>query len=241
MHNFTRFLIRFEKHDATALRDIPPDAPPSHVLDALELPPYDGVVVLEAAAANMPSEIYEATLNLFTQGLVPFANHRHLLVIDGGTNTGGSMAMGEARQAGGGSFSLLGICPAHNVAYSGGPDPGDSHWPLNGDHTHFALVNGHNFGDESDLLVGMIRGSHKRGVAIVINGRLDSPLVRYEIPLHARQGNPLIAVRGSGGAADALLDPQSDLFQMMPAGSRITAADVNDPLSLINAVRRIVG
>jgi len=241
MPNFTRFNIRFEDHSATAVRDIPPDVPPAHVFDALDLAAFNGVVVLEVSADSMPGDVFEATRTLFTQGLAPFAERRQLLVVDGGTHAGGYLAMGDARRLAGGSFPLLGICPEHKVSYPGGPEPDDSRWPLNGAHTHFALVDGRNFGNESELLVSTIRGSRKRGVAIVVNCRPESSIVQHEIPLHARQGNAIIAVRGSGGAADALLDTTSAFFQLMPAGSRIDAVDLHDPVGLINAIRRVVG
>src|SRR5262245_20182598 len=159
MSSFSRFTIEFENKNRTfALRNVPTNASPMEVLAALQLPEFTGVITLVVAAGSMPPEIINATRELFTKGLAPVAEKLCLLVVDGATRVGGVLAMGDARHAIGGTFPLVGVVPVGVVKVPDDLDPF---------HSHFVLVNGNNFGDESNILPGFLNATTKPGAVII--------------------------------------------------------------------------
>ena len=231
MSPFSHFTIEFDnKKTAFAIRDVPPDANPAAVLEALQLPPFTGVITTLVGASSMLPEIVDATRQLFTLGLAPVAEELRLLVVDGGSTVGGMLAMGDARQAIGGTFPLVGVCPFGAVVI---PDHLDS------SHSHFVLVDGDRFGDESVLLPGLLRGSDTPGVSILVDMHVTSRILPHELPLHAQWADILIAVRHSGGAADAVLDPNSDVYKLLPANTTIMAVDLDQPEALAALLRQV--
>jgi len=207
--------IPFEGQIASAVR-VMPDTPPREALEALRLPPYAGMVVMHGGASKMTPEQIDTVRPLLTSVLAPLAEERRWLVVDGGTHAGAMAAMGEARRAIGGTFPLLGACPAGLIAYPGGPEPDDEHVPLDPWHSHFLFVDGDEFGIESDLLVGLLRAAEQPGVALIVNG---GELVYHEALLHARLGNPLVIVAGTGRVADEIAAPNSERRKAMPPGA----------------------
>lgn len=226
MSDPTRLLIRFDDmHRAPALL-VDHDDSPSAVLSALDLPPYQGIVVVHGGAGAMEPELFEPVRRFLIEGLAPLAEARRLLVADGATQAGVPQLLGETRQAIGGTFPLLGVAPLHFVTYPDCPIVGEECVPLNSAHSHFALVREGGFGAESDLLVGLLRAAPRNGVALVING---GDIVFKEVLAHIRQGNPLITVRGSGRIADQLADPTSPESKQLPPGTRLHVADLHAP------------
>jgi hypothetical protein len=232
MPSFSSFTVEFENgNTALALRDVPPDANPTAVLDALQLPPFTGVITTLVGAGSMPPEIVDATRQLFTLGLAPVAEEHRLLVIDGGTRAGGMLAMGDARQAIAGTFPLVGVCPFGAVVIPHHLDPF---------HSHFVFVDGDTFGDESILLPGLLRGSDKPSVGILVDMNVNSTILPRELPLHAQWADILIAIRHSGGASDAILDPDSDTFKLLPANTIVAAVDLDQPEALSDRLRQVL-
>jgi hypothetical protein len=234
MREVTRLSIPFDAQRVAWAVRVPPDIPPAQALTALRLPPYDGVVVVHGGAAMQPDEI-DVVRRFLARSLVPFAEQRHLLVVDGGTHAGTMGALGDARQALGATFALLGVTPAGTVAYPGGPALDSTHYPLDRNHSHFILVESDQFGAESDLLVGLLRAAGKPGIALIING---GEIVTREVLAHVEQGNPLVTVRGTGRAADLLAEPGSDLRASLPSTAQVHTVDVHDPASFMALLMR---
>ncbi|HMM28866.1 MAG TPA: hypothetical protein PKD46_11325 [Aggregatilineaceae bacterium] len=233
MAEFPRFLIPFETGPARAVA-VPPDTDPGAALAALDLPPYRAVVVVHGGASAMEPDLIDDVTRFFAASLAPFAEQRRVLVADGGTQAGTMAALGAARRAIGGTFPLVGVAPRGAVSYPGaGPSP-DDRPPLDAGHSHFVLIEADTFGVESSLLVGLLRGAQVPGVALIVNG---GPIVREEVAAHAALGHPVIAVAGSGRAADELADPGSALRAGM-AGAAITIVSLADPPSLTAALER---
>ncbi|HVO70882.1 MAG TPA: hypothetical protein VMT24_12600 [Aggregatilineaceae bacterium] len=237
MGDETRISIRFDaEHTATAIRAGPYEPPP-RVLAALSLPPYNGIIVVHGGAGNMEVELIDAVRAFVIAGLAPFAQARHILIVDGGTQTGVSRVMGDARQEIEGTYPLLGVVPYRYVVYPGGPTLDGERIPLNPSHTHFIFVEGDEFGAESELLVGLLRTSGKPGLALIING---GDIVLKEVMAHVAQGNTLVTVRGSGRIADKLSDPASEERAALPPGARLYVADLGAPQDFAALLARLL-
>jgi len=237
MANDARILIRFdEEHTATAVR-VGAHEPPARVLAVLDLPPYEGIIVVHGGAGNMEPDLIDAVRAFVIAGLAPFAQARHILIVDGGTQTGVSRVMGDARQHIRGTYPLLGVVPHRYVIYPGGPPLDGERIPLNPSHTHFIFVEGDEFGVESELLVGLLRASGKPGLALIING---GDIVLKEVMAHVAQGNALVTVRGSGRIADRLADSTSEERAALPPGARLHLADLSAPQDFARLLARLL-
>lgn len=235
MMDFPRVTIPFEGTPTRAVR-VPIGADPGAALAALDLPPYRAIVVIHGGAGAMDPALIDAVTRFFALSLAPFAERHRVLVADGGTRAGTMAAMGAARRAVKGTFPLVGVAPVGAVSYPGSALPDTDRAPLDEGHSHFVLLEADAFGVESSLLVGLLRAASVPGAALIVNG---GPIVREEIAAHAALKNPVIAVAGSGRAADELIDPQSALRAEVP-DLAIEVAHLADPPSLTAALERLL-
>ncbi len=220
------FAIPFDaQHVARAIR-VPPDAPPAEALARLDLPPFRAMIVVHGGASAMEPQHAALVRTWAAAALAPLADAHAILVVDGGTDTGTGQALGAARQTTGARFPLLGVVPEGCALYPGGPPPEAQRIRLNPWHTHFALVEGSAFGVESALLVGLLGAVPVPGLALVVNG---GQIVLDEVHAQAGRGQRLVALRGSGRAADALANPSSPERQALPPGTRIDVVEADLP------------
>jgi hypothetical protein len=232
------FSITFDAaRSAIAIR-VQPHVPPAHALAALQLPPYAGVIVVHGGAAQMEENHLEATRRFWIEAVCPLAQTYHLLVIDGGTHSGTAHILGETRAAINGTFPLVGVVPECCISYPGSPAKIEDAIALDASHSHFILVQGERFSDESALLVGLLQAAGRPGAALVING---GDIVYDEVKLHAAQRNPIITLEGSGRVADQLAQPASQERRQLPATTYVHVAHTDDPSAGDALIRRILG
>jgi hypothetical protein len=235
------FSIPFDAaHTATAIR-VSPQIAPERALAALNLPPYSAVLVIHGGAGQMQKSYMDITRQFLIESVSSLAEKHRLLVIDGGTQSGTAQIMGEAREAVNGSYSLVGVVPEGRVRYPGSPSGDHTEHTernaLNPAHSHFMLVQGSEFGDESALLVGLLRAAGRPGAAFVING---GDIVLEEAHMHCAQNNTLITLAGSGRMADVLADPASAERQQLPPSGQLHVADVTDPQGCVDLLTRVL-
>ena len=175
------------------------------------------VLILVGGAANLDEGVAARLRPLF-RDLVPVLDRLGAAVIDGGTRFGVMALMGEARQRDGGSFPLIGIAPRGRVKE---PENGDvppdrlkSAAPnrkddeprvaLDPHHSHFLLVPGDRWGDESPwLMAAAERLAAGRGTLLLVAG--GGEVTRHDVQQRLSQGGRVLALAGSGGTADALV------------------------------------
>lgn len=226
MREITHLTIPFSNQQAAKAIRVAPDCPPAEALKALNLPDYHGMVVLHGGASKMEPDLIDRVRRFLIGSLAPFAQHRRILVVDGGTHAGAMGAMGDARRAVEGTFPLVGVSPYEFVAFPGHPATNDDMAPLDESHSHFILVEGGEFGIESDLLVGLLQASGKPGIALIING---GEIVLKEIQMHAERGSRVVIVRGSGRVADEIAAPDHEHRQSLPPDAHLEFVDINAP------------
>lgn len=226
MRNFIPLTIPFNEQQAALAIRVAPDYSPAEALHALNLPPYRGIVVLHGGASNMEPDLIDQVQHFLTASLAQFAQEHQILVVDGGTHAGAMAAMGDARRAVGGTFPLVGVSPNQFVTYPGRPPANEDSAPLDESHSHFILVEGGEFGIESDLLVGLLQAVNVPGIALIING---GEIVFKEVQMHAKRGNRVVLVRGSGRVADELATPGSERSRVLPPGARLEFVDLYAP------------
>jgi hypothetical protein len=187
---------------------VPKTVPPAEVIARLGLSSPVPAIFLTGGAGAMSDEDIRLTQQ-FIAALAQFAQENGATVIDGGTQSGIMQMMGQARALYGLTFPLIGIAPLSKVEYPGYPNDAKEA-DLNPDHSHFVFVEGDEWGDESELILGLTRAlaahlqpEQKPALGILING---GKIARKEVYLAATKELhiPMIIIEGSGRAADEI-------------------------------------
>lgn len=154
------------------------------------------------------------------------ADEMKALIICGGTDMGVMAEIGRIRWKSGYTFPLVGITPEELVTWTDGPRStkflwwGKQRWQLEPHYTHFILVPGSQFGDESPWIVdaASLLSRDQRSVTILING---GEISRKDIDLSLEIGRPVIALSRTGRLADELSqDPERNkLITVVPANA----------------------
>jgi len=169
------------------------------------------------------------------QTIVEIADDLNAVVICGGTDMGVMAKIGQLRWKSGYTFPLVGIAPEELVTWSGGPRStkflwwGKKRWQLEPHYSHFILVPGSEFGDESSWIVDaatIVSKDHK-SVTILING---GEVSRKDIDLSLKLGRPVIALSRTGRLAD-------ELFREPDRNKLITVASANADERINEVVR----
>jgi hypothetical protein len=161
------------------------------------------------------------------------AEEQHAIMICGGTDMGVMAEIGQIRSRNQYKFPLVGIAPEELVTWTGGPHSGkflgwgETRWQLEPHYSHFILVPGGQFGDESPWIVdaATILSKDHSSVTILIGG---GEVSRKDIDLSLAMGRPVIALSRTGRLADELARQPSRhrLITVLPANSeqRLTEA-----------------
>ena len=199
------FSIEFDNGQrAQAVRARPNDDPHRSLL-LLGLPDSRPVLFVVGGAGGMTDAIRDRTRAMI-DGVAAFAEEHGAAIVDGGTESGIMQMCGDARLRGGYTFPLLGVSPLGKVSYPGYANPNEEAF-LEDSHTHFILVDGREWGDESYMLLG-VAGAMASGsfpvAGVLVNG---GQIALQEVYLASLRTPPfpVIALEGSGRLADALV------------------------------------
>ena len=143
------------------------------------------------------------------QTIAKTVNETGALIICGGTDMGVMAKIGQIRTENNYQFPLVGIAPESQVTWPNGPKSkrflwwGTHRWPLASGYTHFILVPGKEFGDESLWITQtatQLAGKYS-SVTVLLNG---GEIARKDIKLSLESLRPVIALAGTGRYADEL-------------------------------------
>jgi hypothetical protein len=143
------------------------------------------------------------------QTISRIAEDMQALIICGGTDMGVMAEIGYMRWENHYKFPLVGITVEELVSWPDGPRNtkflwwGKQRWQLESHYSHFILVPGSQFGDESPWIVdtASILSKDHRAVTILING---GEVSRKDIELSLANNRQVIALSGTGRLADEL-------------------------------------
>lgn len=163
------------------------------------------------------------------------AEDMQAVVICGGTDMGVMAEIGQIRRLKHYTFPLVGIAPEELVAWPGGLRNtkflrwGKQRWQLESHYSHFILVPGSEFGDESPWIVdaATILSKGHQSVTILING---GEVSRKDIELSLEKGRPVVALSRTGRLADEF-SRESDRNKL------ITIVSANDERRIIEVVQ----
>jgi len=204
------------------------------------------VLVVVGGAAGLDEAGKKRLYTLFSHALLPFIASRQAIVVDGGTDAGVMQLLGRARAEAGACFPLVGVAPEKKVILPGdGAEPGDRA-PLEQNHSHFVLVPGSSWGDESPWLSWVatkIAGSAPSVTVLINGGEIAFQDVAHSLEAH----RPVLVIAGTGRTADriaaAVHDHHTDKQAAQLADSPLVAAVpwAEDPATVRAALEELTG
>lgn len=202
----------------------------TQAISELHLDNHSPVIVLIGGGIDIEQE---AITRQALETLAWTAEDIHASVICGGTEMGVMAEIGQIRSRNAYKFPLVGIAPAALVTWPGGPRStkflwwGKQRWPLARHYSHFILVPGSQFGDESPWIVdtATLLSKGQESVTILMNGGAVS---RKDIELSLEKSRPVIALNGTGRLANELAGQQDrhKLITVIPASAKQQVIEV---------------
>ena len=177
------------------------------------------VIVLVGGAGGVREEDWEPIRKAIGV-IAKAADELGAIVVEGGTESGIMAVIGKTRAENNYSFPLIGVAAEGTVTWPGrekGTLKQEERGPLDANHTHFILVPGENWGDESPWIAEAatkLACGHP-SVAILINGGMISR--DMDVPNNLKAGRPVFVIEGTGRAADefATHPPETDLMHFI--------------------------
>lgn len=161
------------------------------------------VLVVVGGASNVSDADLAHLRPLFVEALAPLAEVLGVFVVDGGTDAGVMQLMGKARAEIAATFPLIGVAPIELVNLPDTPSSSSDASPLEPHHTHFVLVPGSKWGNESPWLarVASVLTNGAPSVVVLING---GEIAWEDVSQNIKVGRSAIVIAGSGRTADLL-------------------------------------
>ena len=170
--------------------------------------------VIVLVGGFIPSQHAEATQKAI-EVVAVFAEENRALILCGGSDLGIMASIGQTRAAHRYTFPLLGINLENLVTWPNGPRGkhflwwGEQRWPLSTGYSHFILVPGDHFGEDSPWIAqaAMCLSQGNKSVTILANG---GGVARKDVALSLENGRPVIALAGTGRLADEMAQQPSN-------------------------------
>lgn len=158
-------------------------------------------LVVLGGAAGLRENHRESLDGLFAEQVVPLLDELGAAAVDGGTDAGVMRLMGKARASAGARFPLVGVVPTGMVRVPGDPATERAETDIEPNHSHFVLVPGNEWGDESPWLEEIARlvAGDRPSVTLLVNG---GDIAFEEVARSVGGGRAVLAVVGSGRLAD---------------------------------------
>jgi hypothetical protein len=237
------FAVDFpNRHSATAVRVNSMDEVP-RALRALGLA-SGPTLVLVGGADGLTGAALDQLRALFVGTIAPLVEETGAQVIDGATDSGVVQLIGSARAQLELTFPLIGVAAIGNVAVPGevsGPDAVQ----LEPNHSHFLLVAGQGWGEESPWIARLASAlaNGEPSLTLLVNG---GEISWTDVSASIAEERLIVAVGGSGGTADAvaahLLGTQADqrVEPLVSSGLLVATEPIDEGGSVGAVVRRLL-
>lgn len=225
---------------ATALR-VKQGITAEQILTSLALPQPRALVVLNGGTAQLDESLQQHLACAIQDGLARVVAEEQITLITGGTDAGIFQLFGQGRARWGQTAPCIGVAVADLVTWPGRPQ-GEA--PLEFHHSHFVVVEGQNWGDETVTMYTLIKAlaQHRPAITVFASG---GEIAIHEMQANVAQGRRMIFLAGSGRATDAARAgvPSEDvrLREIAEKGDIVAWSITEPPATLAALVRRLLG
>lgn len=197
------YSIRFSNGASALASDI---TEPGQLAVALQVcAPPRPVLVLVGGAGSLEADVAQRIGPMFRDELMPLLERIGAAVIDGGTDSGIMALVGQARASSGKDVPLIGVAARGTVRLPEDRAPQHGRGaPLEPNHTHFLLVPGNQWGDESPW-ISAAAGILAAGAPSLTLAAGGGKVTRLDIDLSLEAGRETLLLVGSGGTTDDLV------------------------------------
>jgi hypothetical protein len=215
----------------------------SRTLAALELPTHRSLLILNGGTATTDTSLEAALKPVLVDGLARVVCDEEITTITGGTDAGIFHLFGQGLGRWGRTAPCIGVAVHSLVSWPGQP-AGEAH--LEPHHSHFVLVEGERWGDETETMYALAAalGNDCPSVAVFAGG---GEIALHEMLVNVAQGRSMILLAGSGRAVDAVLaarrgqSPDDPRVAQIAGKGKIIAYDIaSAPSTLVQLVRQAV-
>jgi len=189
------------------------------------------ILVLVGGASGISPADLSCLEQLFVDAIAPIAEELGVIVVDGGTDAGIMKFIGLARTKISGTFPLIGVAAIGTVILPNVPPPMADAAPLEPHHTHFVLVPGSNWGDESPWIASIanVLSGEFPSVTVVVNG---GEITLQDVSNSLKAHRPVVTLDGSGRTADKLAaalrgEPTDSRAQDLVASGQVESIKLN--------------
>ncbi len=175
----------------------------TEILQALDIQQPGALLIVVGGAKNMDGAMKDRLHLLFSKGIAATAAEVDAMIIDGGTRAGVMEMMGQGVAEQERQTMLLGIAPEAKVGYQVQPatEASNGKTQLDPNHSHFVLVRGSNWGDETETMFGLAEElAQQVPVVMVLAGGGD--IAKQEVLQSVLYGWPVVVLTGSDQLAD---------------------------------------
>lgn len=186
--------------DGTAIElETPPTSDGAALVDALAIPPPRGTLIVNGSTAATEAGRNDLAEVMAAVAAVAVADQ--LTVVTGATDAGIFSMLGTEMAAA--TAPLIGVAPLGLVTWTDRDSGASDGEPLEGHHSHFVLVEGTQWGDETGTMLALVEalGRSAPTAAVLCGGGEGA---RLEVLGHVRAGRPVVVLAGSGRLADDL-------------------------------------
>lgn len=165
-------------------------------LEELQIPHPRSVIVLVGGAGGI-GWLDKFPMRKAIRIIASLAQETQSVVLDGGTQAGIMTEMGKQRKHKKFSFPLIGVVFDSLLMKK------EAQSILDPNHTHFFLIPGNDWGDESawiSKIATQIAG-HKKSITILVNG---GQISRTDVGYSVLEDRPTFVMRGTGRMADEI-------------------------------------
>jgi hypothetical protein len=165
-------------------------------LTQLEIPHPNSVIVLVGGASGI-GWLDTFPMRKAIRVIARLADETGCVVVDGGTQAGIMKEVGKQRKQNKFSFPLIGVV-FDSLLMQEEPES-----ILDPNHTHFFLVPGENWGDESAWIskIATVIAGEKKSITILVNG---GNISKTDVEYSLLENRPAFVMRGTGRMADEI-------------------------------------
>ena len=185
-------------HRAQLLR-VKRETEPKEILTALQLPTPRALVLLNGGTAKLSVDLEARLRSLLHEGLARIAAEEQITLLTGGTDAGIFSLLGEGIAKWQPAVSCIGVVPSGPIRWPG-QTSGDA--SLEPHHSHFVVVEGENWGDETATMYALAAAFTCPSLAVFAGG---GSITLREMQANVEQRRGMILIAGSGRNTDVVL------------------------------------